>query len=85
MPRILFQTMIAGLRVYIYFKDHGLPHVHVYKGNPKSPEAFLKVEVESWEILEVKGFKEHAVNKTVKYLKTVETEIKEKWNEIIEK
>ena len=43
---------ILGLKIWIHSDDH--EHVHVYKGNPTKYEAFLKVRIENWEILQVK-------------------------------
>ena len=71
--------------MYVYFEDHGHPHVEIYKGNPGSPEAKLKIVIGSWEVLERKGFKEHVINRVVRHLKPMESELMEAWNEIARK
>jgi len=85
MPRIKFREMILGLSMYIYFEDHGHPHVEIYKGDPKNYEAKLKVVIGTWEVLECRGFREHVINRVVRHLRPMEHELMEAWNEIAKK
>lgn len=79
MPKIF--EIAYGLSVYIYFKDHNPPHVHVYYGSAKNHEASAVLEIGSWDILEVSGFSEKDVRLLVKELKKREQTLMEKWDE----
>jgi hypothetical protein len=63
MPKVL--ETIYGITVYIYFKDHNPPHVHVYYGDAGSHEASMTLEIGTWEILEVNGFSQKDVKKVI--------------------
>lgn len=79
MPKVL--ELRYGISVYIYFKDHNPPHVHVYKGDAGSHEASMILEIGSWEVLEVNGFSERDVKKAVAELRKQEPVLMEKWND----
>ena len=79
MPKVL--ETIHGISVYIYFKDHNPPHVHVYYGNAKNHEAAMILKIGSWEVLEVNGFTQKDVRLVIEELKKREHILMEKWNE----
>lgn len=82
MPRIDFlQDILNGLVAYIYYKDHGFPHLVVRKGSGKKVEAELKVRIDNFEVLEVHGFSQKAVNQIVKSLEPYQAQLLEVWNE----
>jgi len=79
MPKIL--ELSNGISVYIYFKDHNPPHVHLYYGDAGSHEASMILEIGSWTLLEVNGFSQKDVRKAISELKKQEHILMEKWND----
>jgi hypothetical protein len=53
----------GGYIMWIYFKDHGAPHVHV-KGHGKE----TKIEIQSLLVVRNKGFAEHELNALRKFI-----------------
>ncbi|MBO9665519.1 MAG: hypothetical protein J7501_01730 [Bdellovibrio sp.] len=84
MPRIKYlQSVLGGLSVWIYYGDHGFPHVEIYKGKPESYEAHLKLNIVDFTPLEVNGFSEGAVRTIIKSLRPYREMLLEDWCEII--
>jgi hypothetical protein len=76
---------LNGLTAYLYFKDHGHPHLVVRKGSGKLPEAEVKIRIENFEVLEVYGFSETSVNRIVKALHHYQNRLLEDWHETQQK
>jgi hypothetical protein len=79
MGRILAFEMLYGLKVWIWANDHFPPHVHVYKGNPNSYEATLKLRIDTWEVISSSGFSERSVKKITEFLKKYEDILLYEW------
>ena len=61
MPRIEYlSNILSGLTAYLYYKDHGHPHLVVRKGSGKRPEAEVKVRIDNFEVLDGFGFSKKA-------------------------
>lgn len=73
MGRILAFEMLYNLKVWIWANDHKPPHIHVYKGNPKSYEAALKIRIDTWEVISSSGFNEKSVKKIIAFLNSMKT------------
>lgn len=73
MPTVL---TLDSIKFYIYFDDHGLPHVHAIKGDNEA-----KIEIESGECVAVSGFSKKDVKKLEKFVKKNKEEFLEKWEE----
>lgn len=86
MPRIKYlQSVLGGLSVWIYYGDHGFPHVEIYKGKPESYEAHLKLNILDFEPLEVNGFSERSVRVIIKTLRPFREELMEDWYEVVKR
>lgn len=82
MPRLQWlQHILMGLKAYVYYDDHGFPHLVVRKGRGKNPEAEVKIRIADMVVLESFGFNEPTVNKIVKALKQYRPQLMEEWNE----
>ena len=73
--------VLKGLTAYLYFKDHGFPHVVVRKGSGKFPEAEVKIRIDNFEVLEIFEFSEIAVHKIVKSLRPYQKRLLKDWYE----
>jgi hypothetical protein len=81
-PRIDFlKDILTGLVAYIYYKDHGFPHLVVRKGSGKRVEAEMKIRIDNFDVLEVHGFSKASANKIVKSLEPYRAQLMEVWNE----
>lgn len=86
MPRIRYlQDVLIGYSVWIYYGDHGFPHVEIYKGKPERYEAHLKLKIADLTPLEVSGFSERNVREIIKDLKPYREMLLESWYEIVKK
>ena len=82
MPRIEYLlNILSGLTAYLYYKDHGHPHLVVRKGSGKRPEAEVKVRIDNFEVLDGFGFSEKAVNEIIKSLRPYQRRLLEDWYE----
>jgi hypothetical protein len=81
MPTIL---RILGILWIIHTRDHGSPHVTVYKGSPKNYEAIAKIRLDIVEVIESKGFSEKFLNKILEQTRNHQDLLLEAWNEIHE-
>jgi hypothetical protein len=81
MPTIFL--LLGNISVTINPKDrHRFPHVHIYKGHPKRPDASALIAIGSWEILEASGFSEAALNGIIEGLKARHEKLMLKWREL---
>jgi hypothetical protein len=81
-PRIKYlMNTLSGLTAYLYFKDHGPPHLVVRKGSGKRPEAQVKIRIDNFEVLENFGFSKKAVNAIIKSLRAYQETLLEDWYE----
>ncbi len=81
MPTIL---RILGVLWIIHTRDHGFPHVTVYKGTPKNHEAVAKIRLDIIGVVESKGFSKDFLNKILEKTTLYQTLLLEAWNEIHE-
>jgi hypothetical protein len=81
MPSIL---RILGTLWVIHTRDHGHPHVTVYKGTPKNHEAVAKIRLDVIEVIESRGFSERFLNKILEQTRFYQDVLLEAWNEIHE-
>lgn len=66
----------------IHTRDHGRPHVTVYKGTPSNHEAVAKIRLDVVEVIESKGFSETFLKKILRNAQLYQTLLLEEWNEI---
>lgn len=66
-----------NLDINIYTKDHNPPHVHV-----TGPDVDVKIEIGTWKIVYAYGLKTKSLKKLLLFLKDLETDLMEAWNEI---
>ena len=81
MPTII---RILGTLWIIHTRDHGFPHVTVYKGTPTNFEAVAKIRLDVIEVIESHGFSESFLNKILQKTHEYQTLLLEAWNEIHE-
>jgi len=75
--------LLGNIRVTINPKDrHRFPHVHIYKGDPKNPDASALIAIGTWKFLEASGFSKNALNEIVQGLSDRESVLREKWKEL---
>ena len=79
MPTII---RILGTLWIIHTRDHGHPHVTVYKGTPRNYEAVAKIRLDVIEVIESKGFSETYLKKILQKTEVYQTLLLEAWNEI---
>ncbi|NJL24548.1 MAG: DUF4160 domain-containing protein [Calothrix sp. SM1_5_4] len=79
MPTII---RILGTLWIIHTRDHGHPHVTVYKGTPRNYEAVAKIRLDVIEVIESKGFSEVFLKKILQKTQDYQTLLLEAWNEI---
>lgn len=85
MPRIKYlESIRGGVSVWIYYKDHGFPHVEIYKGKPSFYEAHLKLNLLDFSVMECSGFSERAVRVLLKELEPYRSILLRDWYEITE-
>jgi hypothetical protein len=77
----IYQYILSGLTAYLYYKDHGHPHLVVRKGSGKRPEAEVKFRIDNFEVLDGFGFSEKAVNEIIKSLRPYKKRLLEDWYE----
>jgi hypothetical protein len=75
-PRI---AKFFNLDILIYTKDHRPPHVHI-----KGPDVDVKIEIGTWKVIYSEGLTARALKKLVSFLKEIEMDLMEAWNEIHE-
>lgn len=76
MPTVL---RVFGTIWIIHTRDHGYPHVTVYRGAPNNFEAMAKIRVDEVEIIESVGFDFRSLNKLL-YVATLHQEyLLKKW------
>jgi hypothetical protein len=73
------------MAAYLYFKDHGHPHIVIRKGSGKHPEAEVKIRIDNWEVLESRNFTELAIFKAIRVLRPYQARLMESWYEIQKK
>ena len=78
MPTIL---KVLDLIFMIHTRDHGHPHVTVYRGNPDSYEALAKVRLDVVRVIELQGFNTSAEKIILEIVSKNQTEWLEVWNE----
>jgi hypothetical protein len=81
MPTVL---RILGTLWIIHTRDHGFPHVTVYKGSPKNYEAVAKIRLDLVEMIESKGFSQNFLKKILDVTREYQDQLLEAWNEIHE-
>lgn len=81
MPTII---RILGTIWIIHTRDHGHPHVTVYKGTPSNYEAMAKIRLDVVEVIEARGFSKDFLNKVLAKTNEYQTLPLEAWNEIHE-
>jgi len=79
MPTIL---RILGTLWIIHTRDHGFPHVTIYKGTPRQFEARAKIRLDVIEVIESKGFSEAFLRKIIATTVVYQPLLLEAWNEI---
>jgi len=79
MPTVI---RILGTLWIIHTRDHGHPHVTVYKGSPKNFEAVAKIRLDIVEVIESKGFSKSFLNKILDKTTDYQDLLLEAWNEI---
>lgn len=79
MPTII---RILGTLWIIHTRDHGYPHVTVYKGTPNHFEAMAKIRLDVVEVIESKGFSEAFLMKILRTTASYQALLLEAWNEI---
>lgn len=78
MPTVI---TINGYRFYFFSQDANEPiHIHVEK-----QEKDAKLWIDTWEFVNVHGFKKHELNRILSIAKNHENEIRNRWNEHAEK
>ena len=78
MPTVL---KILNLMFVIHTRDHGYPHVTVYRGAPESHDAFTKVRLDEVQIIELHGFSASAEKVILEIVTKNKGEWLEVWNE----
>jgi len=77
MPR---EFVFKGYSIYIYFKDHGAPHVHVVgHGNE------VKIEILTLKVVKNKGFAEHDINNLKKFIEKNQAYLARRYDEVQKK
>jgi hypothetical protein len=74
MPTIL---IINGIKICIYFNDHGKAHIHAIKDDSEA-----KILIETAKCISANGFSERDVRKLEKFVKKHATLLLEKWEEL---
>ncbi len=69
------------LMFMIHTRDHGFPHVTVYKGTPDNHEAFAKIRLDVIDIIESQGFGTKALTSIVGITAENREAWLEEWNE----
>ncbi len=65
-----------NLRVVVYPKDHGPPHIHVI-----GPDAEARFQLEDMECIFSRGFSKGALKRIGQFLRDKEELLKEAWDE----
>ena len=78
MPTVL---KILNLMFIIHTRDHGFPHVTVYRGNPNSHDAYAKVRLDEMQVIELFGFSISAEKLILEIVSKNQSEWLEVWNE----
>ncbi len=78
MPTVL---KIINLIFIIHTKDHGYPHVTVYRGTPENHDAYAKVRLDEIEVIELRGFKASAEAVILEIVSKNQDDWLEVWNE----
>jgi hypothetical protein len=68
------------LMFMIHTRDHGHPHVTVYKGQPDNREAFAKIRLDNFEVLESQHFSSRALAQIIEKVIENQTAWLEEWN-----
>jgi len=76
---------ILGTVWIIHTRDHGHPHVTIYKGTPSNHEAMAKIRLDVVEVIESRGFSKEFLSKIVATTQEYKSLLLEAWNEIHEK
>ncbi|MES2769501.1 MAG: DUF4160 domain-containing protein [Bdellovibrionota bacterium] len=69
----------------IHTRDHGFPHVTIYKGTPDNFEACAKIRLDKIIMIENNGFSEKSINTLLKATELYQQILIEKWREYHEK
>ena len=64
----------------IHTRDHGYPHVTVYKGKPDNFEARAKIRLDHIEVIENSGFNEKSLNKLLKFTLEFQVFLLNEWS-----
>ncbi len=78
MPTVL---KVLDLIFIIHTRDHGYPHVTVYRGNPDNYEGFAKIRLDIVQVIELQGFNTSAENLMLEIVSKNQAEWLEVWNE----
>jgi hypothetical protein len=78
MPTVL---KVLNLIFIIHTRDHGYPHVTVYRGTPKNHDAFAKVRLDEVQVMELHGFKTSAERIILEIVSNNQADWLEVWNE----
>lgn len=62
--------------------DRERPHVQIYKGDPKSPEAECKVWLDTMTVARARGFNEPTLNRILKTLMKYQEELINEYDEL---
>ena len=70
---------LGGLKIFIHTRDHKPAHVHI-----EGPEVEVKIEISSWKVIYCSGLNTKSLKKLIQFLKEIENDLWEVWNEIHE-
>ena len=70
-------AVYRNVRIVIFSRDHGPPHVHAI-----GPDAEAVFAIGNLELVRCKGFDSQSVAKIRRFLEVRKTELLEAWNEI---
>jgi hypothetical protein len=76
MPIVL---ILNSIKFYIYFEDHGLPHVHAIKDKNQA-----KITIYNPKCIAVRGFSKKDIKMLVEFVKENQEMFLEKWEEFNE-
>ncbi len=85
-PRIKYlESIYKGISVWIYYNDHGYPHVEIYKGKPEKYEAHMKLNLLDFSIIESTGFSERSIRIIQEKLRPYKANLLLDWYEITQR
>jgi hypothetical protein len=69
-------------KIYIYFKEHGVPHCHV---RSKDGTCEASIRIDSVEVLASSGWSKKDLNFILKFVEVKQGDLMEAWHEYQEK